>query len=519
MPEQLTDYDQVPYPSYTHPQTHPDRLSVIGRLFGLGAAPIDRCRVLEVGCGDGTNLAPMAWALPRSKFVGVDLASLPIERGQRMVRDLGMTNLVLQQGNLTELGTDFGQFDYIIAHGLYSWVPVEVRNDLLKLCRTLLAPQGIAFISYNALPGGHLRLMAREMMLFHVRGAQTADERMRQAMALVKFLAEAQDTRDAYRAWMKDELERILAHDPGHLHHDELGRINDPIYFAQFMDHAARHGLQYLGDADFLEMSDHIFSESVQQTLSQLTNSRLLREQYLDFLKCRCFRQTLLCQGEARLHNEPQAEPIAGFLIASPAVCTPAPPNLSPGVNCVFETPKGGSCQTDLPAGKAALSILGAAWPTPLPFDELFRLVCQRLAREGLVEDAEASRQRLCQFLLRLYAGRSVEFHTFVPPMARQAGERPVAHPVARWQAGHGDLVSSLFHVTVRVQDEIARSLLIWLDGTLERKALLEKLWAFLQTKKSQALPSDDEAAARRDLEANLDKNLEKLARLGLLLQ
>jgi hypothetical protein len=154
----------------------------------------------------------------------------------------------------------------------------------------------------------------------------------------------------------------------------------------------------------------------------------------------------------------------------------------------------------------------------PLPFDQLHVQVCQRLAQEGLPADtAGVSRQGLCEFLLQLYAGGAVEFRTFLPSIARHAGERPVAHPVARWQAGHGDFVSSLFHIAVKIEDEIGKSLLMWLDGTLDRKALLEKLWGFLESRRASALPDGDEPAARRDLETSLEQNLEKLGRLGLL--
>jgi len=462
----------------------------------------------------------MAWSLPGSEFLGLDLASRPIERGKQMVHDVGLANLRLLQGDLTDIPGDWGPFDYIIAHGLYSWVPPQVRDRLLEVCRALLAPQGIAFVSYNTLPGGHLRNMVREMLLFHVRDLETPEERVRQASALVQFLAQAQNAPNEYRRLMMVELERIQEHVPGHLYHDELAKINQPVYFTQFMDHAAHHQLQYLGEADFFEMSDHAFPDSVRETLEQLAAHRLLREQYLDFLKCRCFRQTLLCRSEVRLHPEPQAEKIARFLISSGTRCGPGPLELRPGVISVFETAKGAKCQTDLPAGKAALAILSAASPMPLPFGELHQQVCQRLAQAGLpAQAAESSPRGLCEFLLKLYAGGTVEFRTFLPPIARHAGERPMTHPLARWQAAHGDSVSSLFHIAVKIEDDIGKSLLTWLDGTLDRKALLGNLWAFLQSKNALTLPDGDESAARRELEANLERNLGKLVRLGLLVE
>jgi len=516
--KQLTEYDRIVYPSYTHPQTHPDRLAVIGRLFGLDPAPVGRCRVLEVGCGDGTNLAPMAWALPESEFAGVDLASRPVEKGQEMVRDLSLANLRLVQGDLTELNPDWGQFDYIIAHGLYSWVPNAVRQHLLGLCRRSLTPRGIAFISYNVLPGCHLRTMLREMMLFHVRGFEAAEERVQQATALVNFLTQAQETRDEYRLWMRAELERIQEHAPGHLYHDDLAPINEPQYFTQFMSEAARQGLQYVGEADYFEMSDEIFDQPVRQTLQRLAGSRLLREQYLDFLKCRRFRQTLLCQREATVRPEPQAEQVTGFLVSSAASCTSGEVDLRPGVNCAFETPKGGKCQTDLAPGKAALSILGSLWPMALKFEDLLGQIRQRLDQAGVRETAGAvSAGAIRDFLLRLYAGGVVEFRTWLPPVASRAGARPVVHPVARWQAAHADSVASLFHIAVKVEDEVGRFLLASLDGTLDRPGMLAKLWDMLKSRNALDLRGGGEEAAKRELELKLEENLQKLARLGLL--
>src|SRR3954462_4967292 len=172
MEANLSRYDQVLYPSYTHGQTHPDRLAVISRLFGLQTPPVGGCRVLELGCGNGANLVPMAWGLPGSEFLGVDLAGEPIAQGQRMITDLALSNIRLVHGSITEIDERWGAFDYIIAHGFYSWVPADIQERLLTICQERLSPQGVAFVSYNAFPGGHLRNMLREMMLFHVRGCE-----------------------------------------------------------------------------------------------------------------------------------------------------------------------------------------------------------------------------------------------------------------------------------------------------------------------------------------------------------
>jgi SAM-dependent methyltransferase len=511
-----TRYDTILYPSYAHPQTHPDQLAVIGTLHGLKPARANRCRVLELGCGNGSNLVPMAWGLPNSEFIGVDLAAQPIAFGQAMIRDLKLTNVRLQQGDVSEINGDWGKFDYIIAHGLYSWVPAKVQQRVLAICRESLSPQGIAFVSYNALPGGHLRGMLREMMLFHVRGFSEPEERVRQALAFTKFLADAQDSHDEHHFWMKGELERILGHAEGHLYHDELAELNEPLYFTQFMERAGQADLQYVGEADYFEMSDHAFKDTVRQTLGQLAQNRILREQYLDFLKCRCFRQTLLCLPEAGLSAKPQARHVAGFLISSPVECTSGNPSVQPGVKCSFVTPKRGSFETDFALGKAALSALSASWPQP--FETLVRQCRNHLTREGVVvADEGQSTENLSEFLLQLYSAGIVAFRTELPPFTSTVSERPAASPVVRWQAQRGEFVTSIFHLAVKVEDEIGRQLLTWLDGNHDRNALVDKLWQFLKSQDASTLSGDQELAERRKIESDLEKNLMKLARLGLL--
>src|SRR5262245_28858455 len=121
-----TAYDDVPYPSLPSRRTHPAHLAAIGRLRGLAPPPVRRCRVLELGCAAGGNLLPMAADLPDSTFVGVDVSARQVEAGQRALGQLGLTNIELRRLNLLEAGDELGTFDYILCHGVYSWVPRPV---------------------------------------------------------------------------------------------------------------------------------------------------------------------------------------------------------------------------------------------------------------------------------------------------------------------------------------------------------------------------------------------------------
>src|ERR1700747_3167393 len=137
-----TSYDQVLYRGFPYAQSHPDRLATMATLFGMTPAPVERCRVLELGCGDGGNVIPMAFTLPESRFLGVDLSASAIARGQDLVRTLSLSNITLRHLDLMEMAGGAGEFDYIIAHGLYSWVPPAVREQILKLFKSHLAPNG-----------------------------------------------------------------------------------------------------------------------------------------------------------------------------------------------------------------------------------------------------------------------------------------------------------------------------------------------------------------------------------------
>jgi SAM-dependent methyltransferase len=268
-------YEQVPYRTFPRRQTHPERLAAVGRLFGISPAPVTHCRVLEIGCGSGGNILPLAYTLPHSRFVGIDLARTPIARARANAKALRLANVELRVQDLRDLKPADGPFDYILAHGIYSWVPEDVGDALLALCRALLAPAGIAFVSYNAYPGSYERRMLREMLLY--RGDTVASAR--------RFLRTVRHEEAGALADSPDDI----------LFHDILAPHYHPLYFHQFTAHARQHKLHYLGDADPHEMFDE--------------SGRLMDEageQDLDFRKVRRFRQTLLCRARPERKATPK---------------------------------------------------------------------------------------------------------------------------------------------------------------------------------------------------------------------
>ncbi len=365
------DYDLVPYWGRTYPQCHPDRLSALGILLGMQPAPVEKCRVLELGCGDGINLIGFAMVLPESEFVGIDLSKVHIAAGLEMVRNLDLGNVELHARDIMEDLSALGRFDYIIAHGLYSWVPPEVQDRVMELCNCFLTEQGIAFVSYNTYPGAHLRMMLREMMLFHTQGYEDPSQRIKQAGALLGFLQTASAEDDPYLLLMKKETERMKNFPAAHLIHDDLAKFNIPVYFHQFIDHAKKHGLQFLTEADYHETQGLNLPENVARILKTMEDSPVIREQYYDFLRCRRFRQTLLCRKEVALRDNPEAENIRSLRIAAQIRPIDEGIEESKGRQYRFEHARGGSFTINLPLFNEALKLLGSIWPRSMPFTEL----------------------------------------------------------------------------------------------------------------------------------------------------
>ena len=483
----------MPYPGHPFAQTHPDRLAALGTLFRIGPPPPERSRVLEVGCGDGGNLVPMALALPGASFVGIDAAEGAVARGRDLVEALGLDNVTLEAGRIEELELPAEAFDYVIAHGVYSWVGPAVRHRLLQLCRSALSERGIAYVSYNVLPGGRVSGALRDMLVFHTAGIDDPAERVEQARALLHLLIAGWSDDHEFGAVMRRQSQRLLERSDETLFHDELAAVNEPVYFHEFVSHAERFGLQYLAEADFFEMQTGVLPEPVSDELLRV-DDLIRREQYLDFIKGRMFRQTLLCRAELDLDRSPQPLVVEDLALSSPAEPADRPDREG---RVTFEGPSGAKLTTDHPLVTRALQRVGRSWPKAV------------WVRDLIPEEASsADRVAVCDALLRCYAGNLVQLHVKPPPLTTSISERPEASPLARHQARSGQLVTNLRHTTVRLEDDLGRRLVALLDGTRDRAQLVDELRSFLG-ETGQEVPEP--------LDAGLERSLEGIARIALL--
>lgn len=476
-------YDAVEYPAYSYPHTHPDQLAVMASLHGLAPAPLETCRVLEIGCSEGANLIPLACALPGAAFTGFDLAGLPVARGQERIRGLGLSNIRLFQADLLELGSELAEYDYIIAHGLYAWVPEPVRDRLLALCGKHLAPNGIAFVSYNALPGSHIRKIIRDLMLWAGKLAETPEEQVAAGMGLLNLLVESRPEGDSFRRLLEEQLNKLRLRVPGTTFHDELSPAYAPASVAQFVEHARRHGLEYLCESVLPVPNDPCLQPKVMETIAEIAGDDVIaEEQLLDFIRMRMYRETLLVRTGQAVERKLAVEPLRRMRFASTA--QPAAGDAEGTRSYTLEGGVKVNCQ-QAPV-IAVVERLIAAWPKTLSYAQ----VLSTLTENGLVE-AQAG-----PLLQQMAMARLIDFHLHEPLVAGTLSERPRAPAAIRQEAGLRQHVANLWHGTVKLGDPVVRALLQLLDGTRNRAELLAHL--------RQQFPAMAPGELERGLEANL---------------
>ena len=449
-------YDTIAYAARSHAVSHPDHLATLATLFGLTPPPVANCRVLEFGCNDGANLLPIAAALPAGEFVGCDVSARAVDAARRAVAELGLTNVTLLQQDLRELPAELGAFDYMIAHGIYSWVPAPVRDALLRLASQRLAPNGVLFVSYNVYPGCHVRQAAWEMLHFHVDSIADPRARLDAARALSNILAEPGPTQNEIDAMLRNELKRLAQQSDSALFHDDLAEPNEPLYFHEFVAHAERHGLKFLAEAKLSMMASAGLSPRVQQLLAGL--DRLKREQYLDFARMRRFRQSLLCRGESA----------TGFTLARERIATMHASATTPLLRAAVDGKTfGAEGSGDTATARAMLQWLVEIAPRAAAVDEIKAWLANRAA--GGSNMASGSVEALLADAC--FAG-AVQLHVHPPALAIAASERPIANLIVRWQAARQEHVTNLRHETMTLKDPTARTLLAMLDGSRTRAQL-----------------------------------------------
>ncbi|GAM96624.1 methyltransferase [alpha proteobacterium U9-1i] len=478
-------FEDIPYPSMPYAITQPSRLAAVASLYAIQSAAVETARVLELGCASGGNLIPLAARFPASRFLGVDIGRRHIEDGQSRIGELGLTNIRLQHADISELSFAPNTFDYIICHGVFSWVLGAVQNAIFRICRESLSENGVAAISYNVLPGWHLRNAVRAICLRHTGQDESPRQRAASVRAILDDIAYSSSDADPYGLLLRQEAKRIAHRPASYILGEFLADTNAPLHVEDFLSRARGSGLDYIGEADLDAAVPEIFRPELQSRLQRYGGDQSdARERYIDLFTGRTFRTSLLVQAgarrtRARNHGQFRALHFSANIRVDPA-------------NGGFLDEKGRAIRAKHASVQHALDTLAQTYP------------CTRTFLQLLGEGGRQDEAQLIEALALLTAVGQVDISTTALTTGRAEDAKPVASQLARIEAASGQpWITGLHHRPVGVPPA-ARLLLPHLTGASDRSRLLQVLVETLRSGSLQATDDDhltgfdpDERAAR----------------------
>jgi SAM-dependent methyltransferase/methyltransferase-like protein len=517
-------YDEVLYDSVPVVGSHPAQLAAWATLHGLSAPPVATARILELGCGTGSNIVPIAADLPDAEVVAIDLSARQIERASARAAALGLTNLTCHALDLREVDDRFGAFDYVIAHGLYSWVPAEVRDAALALLGARLSPDGLAYVSFLTLPGWSFAGAFRDLALYHLRDVAAADARVAGFDDMVALLTEGvADDADARAVFLRDyvghyaaALAQVGERRDAAIHHDLLAPINHALYLRDFVAHVARHGLAYVTDATRGWAMPAGVTDAGAARLAAIPDL-VAREQYVDFLTMASLRGAILGRADRAPIAPGRVDParLTDLVVTSRLRALSRRPDvLGPGVERFGYGPTVFESRSRLE--KAALIHLEATAPRAIALSALAAAVATALGRAALTPAELGELADLVRTILGREPG-ALRVRTIAPAVSGDVTGTPIGRAVARAQLATTRNVVNHYHEAVALSEDQARVLAL-LDGTRDRAAVLD---AWLAAVEGTRLERNGKPVSPRDrrgvLGRDLDQLLGELAYRGLL--
>ena len=417
---------------------------MLGRLHGLAATPMHSARVLEIGCGEAYNLMALAAAYPSAQLHGFDLAETAIAIGKTRSEAAGIANILLWTGDIiTELERIApGSYDYVIAHGVYAWVPEAVRDAVMALAAHALAPHGIAYVSYNALPGGYFRMVIRDLLLHELDGITDIAERMATARHVLEELAKSDPRRGVTIDALRSMAESLLEKNEVVLFHDELGEIYAPQSLTDVAATAARAGLRYLTDTDYAKIYEAFLQDGDEGGADPGETDRILlrRAQSRNYRNTAFFHCSLFVRDDAPVKR---ALDLAGFdaLLVSTTLRYDAEKD-------EFTDGDERTVKFSDDAMTAAFHRIVAAQPGRIPLSEIIELDDWRDA------------------FLKMLAASLIDLHSGPAPFVATVGDRPETSRFARFAIGEGSAkLPRLDHADVKVERDDLRALLVAANG------------------------------------------------------
>ena len=459
-------------PPLSVPEASPDRLGAIAHVFGLTVPSLKGARVLELACGVGANLIPWAARYPEASFIGWDDNSDTLSDARQLAGVLKLKNVSFELGELPE--TSKQRFDFIIAHNLLSRLTSERQEKLMGFVGASLSDEGLAYLSYQTLPGWYTSEGIRRALQLHVSGIPEEKEKVAQARALLDFLATSMGERtDPYAQLVVLQNKRAKNLGDGLFFQEFLCVHSTPRFFHEVCALADRHQLRFMGESNFVAMNATDLPPKTVEALRTLSGGVVVMEQYLDFIRNRAFRHSIFCRKPRQPQRTVEPERISALSFATP-FRAPEKLDLTEGTEVVFHHPGGAEVRVSGTLIKRVLKAVGEAWPSLRTVAEIEA----RLKTEG--GGTVPEKAQLCAALLEGYRQGVFEARLQPPSISRSLAVRPTVWPVARHQASRYQAVTNLRHESVIAPDTV-RPLLGLMDGTRDKRAMVlevEKLVA-----------------------------------------
>ncbi|MCB2076791.1 MAG: class I SAM-dependent methyltransferase [Novosphingobium sp.] len=500
-------YDSLPYDSAPIQRTHPGEIGAVAHLCGLEFAPVATARVLELGCAEGGNIIPLAMFYPDARFVGIDLGGRQIAYGKQRAAAAGLDNIELIHGSITDLGPEIGQFDYIICHGVYSWVPDAVRDRIMQICGNHLSPRGVAYISYNVLPGWRLYQTLRDALRVLVPQEMNEVDRAKMAREAIAMMAEVTGEPGAYGQILRATPDRLAPHGDQYLFHEYLEELNEPCTFTDFMASAASHGLSYLNESEIFSVIPQNYSDEFAERMKAMRfRDQVAFGQMMDILTGRTFRMTLLVSSDRARGIDRKLIPerlLPLHLLGSNHIKFE---KVEEGIRLI--APNGDANLYRHPTDVRVLEMLFPGRPTSVPMARCL---------EG-ASDAEA--ERIGDLAVNLLVGGMISA-SCEPLETGDVSEYPVANRMARIDASANcTKTASRPHLGVDM-DQMAIFLIRLLDGSRRQADIEDELVRAAEAgllsfeAGDGGMPSPEQL--REGVRAIVSESLESIAAFGVL--
>ena len=309
----LTD---TPYTWGYYTELNPVFLNYVCVLNGHEARPLDRpFTYCDLGSGNGVTVTGLAQLFPQASFFGIDFNAEHVANGAALAADAKLSNIKF-------LHADFGaldaralpDFDFVVLHGVYSWIDPETRNRVREFLAAKVKPGGVVYVSYDCLPGWAAIAPLCELMVQHTRALVTdSSTKASAALDFLKFL------RDHKAAFFEDNpplkvfLDEIAAQDIRYVAHEFFGAAVKPYYFREVATEMRSAGLIYSGSAvAHLNFIDLAVPAEFRPLLAK-SASRHEYESNGDFIRNQRFRKDVYVKGPPTLDEASQNAALAGI--------------------------------------------------------------------------------------------------------------------------------------------------------------------------------------------------------------